>query len=208
MSSKSDIAPTDRSDVQPDNSKPIEIDASSEQIPGAQNSKPAAILVAVALSFQVFVEGVGLGSEVEIESGFQKAISLIINSSTISLALGAALIKAGFAKRQLIIILTCFTLIAPIGMVVGMASGGEMHPIINVLLLALSTGFYLYFACSEVISKEFHHGKDIVLKIIAILIGLAIILGLVFIEMGHSHGEMDVDDLCTKLQRQREIHGH
>ena len=69
LSSKTDIAPTDRSDVQPDNAKPIEIDASSEQIPGAQNSKPAAILVAVALSFQVFVEGVGLGSEVEIESG-------------------------------------------------------------------------------------------------------------------------------------------
>jgi zinc transporter ZupT len=156
----------------------------------------------------VLVEAVGFGALTEIESATQVIIGQLINASTISLALGAALIKAGFAKRQLIIILTCFTLIAPIGMVIGMASGGEMHPVINVVLLALSTGFYLYFACSEVISKEFHHGKDIVLKIIVILIGLAIILGLVFIEMGHSHGEMDVDDLCTKLQRQREIHGH
>jgi len=37
LSSKADIAPisnTDRSDVQPDNTKPIEVDASSEQIEG------------------------------------------------------------------------------------------------------------------------------------------------------------------------------
>ena len=94
-------------------------------------------------------------------------------------------------------------------MIIGMAAGSEMPALVDVILLSLSTGFYLYFACSEVISKEFHHAESIVAKIIAILVGFGIILGLVFIEMGHSHGsDMDVDDLCTKLQRQKEIHGH
>ena len=151
------------------------------------NTKPAAVLAMTGLAFQVFVEAIGFGTLAEVDSVSQLFSGLLINACTISVALGSALIKAGFNKRQLIIILTCFTLIAPIGMIIGMAAGSEMPAPVNVVLLALTTGFYLYFSCAEVISKEFKDGQNAMGKIIAMVIGLLIILGLVFIESAHAH---------------------
>ena len=90
--------------------------------------------------------------------------------------------------------LTIFTLVAPIGMTIGWATGKELPALVNVILLALTSGMYLYFACSEVIVKEFHNGKDVVIKIVAILLAVAIILGLVFIESAHSHGTETIQD--------------
>ena len=201
MSSKANIEPvptSDRSGVAAeDNNTAVEVaKATGEDIEGPMNSKPAAILVAVALSFQVFVEGVGLGSETEIEDGFKKAISLLINVTTVSLSLGSAFTKANFTTRQMLIGLTLFTLVAPIALLIGMGlfdedpDEGGMHTIINVLLLSTATGMYIYFACSEVLQKEFHDhpgAMGVVSRVIAMLIGVLIILGLVFIESGHSH---------------------
>jgi len=165
------------------------------------NSKAAVILVAVALAGQVLKEGAGLGGESEIESGYQVGASLLINVSTISLALGSAFNRSEFSTRQMVIGLTIFTLVAPIAMIIGMTAG-ELHPIFNVVLLSLTTGIYLYFACSEVFVKEFSSGSGAgtVPKIIAIIIGVLIILGLVFIESGHSHGaETVVADMCMSM---------
>ena len=188
MSSKADIAPvpsSDRSEVTADKSGAVEVEA-AEQIKGAMNSKPAAILVGVALSFQAFVEGVGLGGETSIHSGFQVAISLLINSTTISLALGSAFTKANFSTRQVLIGLTCFTLVAPIAILIGLGLGEEgMHTVINVVLLSLATGMYIYFSCAEVLQKEFHEKEGALGRVIAMLLGILIILGLVFIEHGH-----------------------
>ena len=59
--------------------KPLEIETpktdaakvdASQKTTAVCNSKPVAIVVAVALAFQVFVEGVGLGGETEMDSGY------------------------------------------------------------------------------------------------------------------------------------------
>ena len=97
-----------------------------------------------------------MGGGTEIESGYQTAFSLLINSSTISLALGSAFTKADFSIRQILLGLTLFTLVAPIAILIGLGLGEDgMHALVNVTLLALSTGMYLYYACSEVFVKEF-----------------------------------------------------
>ena len=174
------------------------------------NSKAAVICVAVALAGQVLKEGAGLGGESEIESGYQVGSSLLINVTTISLALGSAFNRSEFTTRQIIVGLTIFTLVAPIALIIGM-SVGELHPIVNVVLLSLTTGIYLYFACSEVFVKEFSHGSgaSAVAKIIAIIIGVLIILGLVFIESGHSHGaESVVADMCMSMVDDHDDHDH
>lgn len=152
-----------------------------------KNTKAAAILVTVGLAFQVFKEAIGLGAFNEpVDSVLQLVSGLLINVITISLALGSALIKAGFNRRQLLIILTIFTLIAPIAMIIGMAVG-ELSAPVNVVLLAFATGFYIYFSCAEVIAKEFADGQNSMQKIAAMVLGLIIILGLVFIESAHAH---------------------
>ena len=140
------------------------------------------------------------------------AVSLIINSSTISLALGSAFTKAEFTTKQTLVGLTCFTLVAPIAILIGKATVDEdhpedsgLHPIINVILLSTATGMYLYHACSEVLVKEFADKGGVWFKIPAILVGLVIILGLVFIESGHDHGgNEDLEEICLNL----DDHGH
>lgn len=63
------------------------------------NSKASAIIVTVALGFQVLVEAVGLGAMDELDSVSSATFGLLINSITISLALGSALTRARFVRR-------------------------------------------------------------------------------------------------------------
>ena len=73
-------------------------------------------------------------------------------------------------------------------MIIGMSTGKEFHPLINVILLALASGLYIYFSCSEVISKEFHDGKNIIAKIICLLVATGIIIVLLYLPTSHGHG--------------------
>ena len=191
--------------------KPLEIEsqktsASKVHVEGAAtggvwNSKPAAIVVGVGLGFQVLVEGCGLGSGDDFENGAQMAVSLLINSTTISLALGSAFTKADFSTRQVLIGLGVFACVAPIAIIIGMAAESGLPTLMNVILLSLTTGIYIYFSCSEVFVKEFQTNENVVLKIVAITLGLIIILGLVFIESGHDHGgpNEEMAELCASM---------
>lgn len=125
--------------------------------------------------------------------------------ATISLSLGSAFTKAGWTTRQVLLGLTIFTFIGPLALIIGMAAESALPAIWNVILLSLATGIYIYFACSEVFVKEFANGEAVLGKIIAITIGVLIILGLVFIESGHDHGNENVlAEVCGAISE----HGH
>ena len=79
-------------------------------------------------------------------------------------------------------------MVAPIAILIGLGLDDGMHALVNVILLSLTTGIYLYYACSEVMVKELQDKGGVLMKLMAIVLGIIIILGLVFIESGHDHG--------------------
>ena len=80
-----------------------------------------------------------------------------------------------------------FSVIAPIGIVIGM-SIAESNKLIDVVFLGLSGGTFIYVACSEIIVAEFDKGKYQWLKMILVFVGGLIITVLWFFGE-HNHGD-------------------
>ena len=123
----------------------------------------------------------------------------MLHEITAAIALGTALSKSGFTLRQMVIILSLFTLLTPAGIIIGMAINEAANAIVDIVFMAISIGTFLYVACGEVIVNEFGNRKNLWAKLIAMLVAGLITCGLWFIESeNHTHGpEIDWDELCA-----------
>jgi zinc transporter 1/2/3 len=72
-------------------------------------------------------------------------------------------------------LIVLFSLFTPIGITLGILVNGQ-SPIVEGLFLALSTGTFIYVACSEVIVEEFAITKYKYIKYIVYILG-AIFVG-------------------------------
>ena len=80
-----------------------------------------------------------------------------------------------------------FSLTTPIGIIIGMQIS-ESNVLIDVTMLGLSGGTFIYVACSEIIVAEFDKGRYQWLKMILVFIGGIIIAALWFLGPCHHHG--------------------
>jgi len=95
--------------------------------------------------------------------------------------LGLSFYKSGTDKPsfiRMIILFSCFT---PAGILLGIILSGDSN-IIQGVFLALSTGTFIYIACSEVIVEEFAITRYKYSKFFAYLVGGTFIAGLAVIE--------------------------
>lgn len=87
--------------------------------------------------------------------------------------------------REIAIFLLIFSIIAPIGIGIGM-SIADSNKIVDVVFLGISGGTFIYVACSEIIVNEFAHGKYNWVKSLLVFLGGLIITCLWFFGE-HSH---------------------
>lgn len=79
-----------------------------------------------------------------------------------------------------------FALSASIGVAIGLilTESGEL---VSSILLAISTGTFVYVSCTEIIQSEFGRGYKEWLQFVFVCLGGAFTIGLWFIG-GHDHG--------------------
>jgi zinc transporter ZupT len=121
-----------------------------------------------------------------------------VHEATASIALGTALAKTGFTTCQMAVLLTMFTFLTPTGIIIGMIIHKQANPLVEVTLMAISTGTFIYVACGEVIINEFKNGENLFEKMIAMFMAGLITIGLWFIESeNHTHGPgLDFEGIC------------
>lgn len=159
-------------------------DASSKAA-GVSVSKTAAIILVLALGAHAFFEGIAFGLQTSIESAGQLAAGILIHKSAAAVSLGGAFANTGYTLKEIILFLTIFSIIAPIGIIIGMSISNS-DKIIDVVFLSLSGGTFIYVACSEIIVAEFEKGNKQWLKMILVFVGGLIITLLWFFDE-HSH---------------------
>jgi solute carrier family 39 (zinc transporter), member 1/2/3 len=125
-----------------------------------------------------------------IEQAGQLAAGILIHMSAEAISLGGAFARSGYKTKEIIVLLLVFSVITPIGTIIGMQIA-ESDKLIDTIFLSISGGTFIYVACSEIIVHEFDRGNRQWLKTILVLLGGAVISCLWFIE--HSHAEEGED---------------
>ena len=166
-------------------------------------------MLVVAISFHAIFEGIAFGLLNEIETAWQLGIGIMLHEVTAAIALGTSLSKTGFTLKQMLVILSLFTLLTPIGIIVGMVINNATNAIVDVIFMAISIGTFLYVACGEVIVNEFSNGKNLWAKLIAMALAGVVTCLLWFIESeNHTHGpEVNWAEVCEGIV-ETPIHTH
>jgi zinc transporter ZupT len=83
--------------------------------------------------------------------------------------------------KQVFKFLSIFASATPLGTVIGILLSG-MSDIINIVFMSIAGGSFIYVSCSELIVEEFSLPGNRWLKLLAFLLGAALIGGLLAIE--------------------------
>lgn len=147
-------------------------------------------ILLVALGFHGFFEGLALGLQGNLQGTLFLFVAIIAHKWAESLTLGISFVKANAPKKSIIIMCSVFSIIGPLGIVVGILLSTKGGEVVEGIFLGLSTGTFLYVACSEVIVEEFAVSKYKIPKFILYIIGgvfTAFLAVLEHLQGGHEH---------------------
>ena len=108
--------------------------------------------------------------------------SIALHQPAESLALVVALLRAGLRGPKLLRLLLLFTAMGPLGCVAGLGLHARFGKLfggaLDGALIALTAGTFVYVGATEVVPEEFEDGGASRAKVLALLLGVATILGL------------------------------
>ena len=136
----------------------------------------------IALSVHSVFEGLALGLQLNEAQVINIVIAILVHKGAAGSSLGISLVKTFPTNfrlcRQMIVI---FSLATPLGVLIGMAiaNAGDIY---DIIFSSIAAGSFVYIACSEVIVEEFSIPGNRWLKLLAFLVGAAIITCLWFLD--------------------------
>ena len=141
-------------------------------------------ILMIALSVHSIFEGMALGLSKNETDVINMMIAILIHKGAAGSSLGISLVKTFPNDFRLCrwLVFT-FSIATPFGVVLGIALAGA-DDIYEVVFNSIAAGTFLYIACSEVIMHEFSAVGNRYWKLLAFLIGAAIITVLFFIPEG------------------------
>lgn len=110
------------------------------------------------------------------------------------MALTTRYLRAGYSVRRLMWWLAPFTLVSPVSVLIGMAISNAASPVVDLILLSLGAGVFVYIGATEVICEEFEHlhvppGHSAVAvkmrKFVAVAAGVLVIFPVIFVPHEH-----------------------
>ena len=147
----------------------------------AQTSGSAAMLLG-ALSIHSMLETMALAVARSKSAAALLAGSIALHQPAESLALVVALLRAGLRGPKLLRLLLLFTAMGPLGCVAGLGLHARFGKLfggaLDGALIALTAGTFVYVGATEVVPEEFEDGGASKAKVLALLLGVATILGL------------------------------
>lgn len=130
----------------------------------ADTSYIVAYLLVLALSFHSLFEGISLGTQSKMATTVSLFIAIISHAPLAGFALGVSLVKSKAAIKMALSCLFLFTIMTPIGFVLGLilsyALTGDTLTLVSCLFQAFSAGTFLFVATIEILPVEFAGAKD------------------------------------------------
>lgn len=142
----------------------------------------SAFIMLLSLSIHGLFECLALGIQTNYKNSLFLFIALMIHKWAEAFAIGILFVKAKFTKKFYYLIILLFALIGPIGVSIGIVLSATASETIEGIFLSISTGTFLYVACSEVIIEEFSEPEKRYCKFSLYLIGCICAAGLTLLE--------------------------
>ena len=141
------------------------------------------LLTVLALSFHAIFEGLAVGLEPSLSSVVYLAAAIATHKLVIAFCVGMELYVAGTSSKTILGYLSVFSMVTPLGIVVGLALGHFKNDSENLgpvptILQGMAAGTLLYVVFFEVLARERANEKSGLLQLAAILVGFMLMLGL------------------------------
>ena len=139
-------------------------------------------ILMIALSVHSIFEGLALGLQTTEKDVMNMVIAILIHKGAAGSSLGISLVKTfpdNFSLCRWLVF--TFAMATPLGVVIGMlvVNAGDIY---DVVFSSLAAGSFVYIACTEVIVEEFSIPGNRYWKLLAFLLGAAIITLLWFLD--------------------------
>lgn len=138
-----------------------------------------------ALSAHSIFEGLALGLQEEGDKVLSLFIGVVIHETLVAVALGVSMAKISFLFRDAAKVAMLVSAMIPIGIVIGMAIQSAQNlasSITSALLQGIAGGTFLFVTFFEILGKELEDKHDRLLKVLFLVLGYAVLAGLVFLK--------------------------
>ena len=147
-----------------------------------KKKKLSAFILLLSLSIHGLFECLALGIQTVYKKTLFLFIALMIHKWAEAFALGILFVKAKFSKKFFYLIIILFSIVGPVGVGIGIVLAETAGELVEGIFLSISTGTFLYVACSEVIIEEFSTPEKRYIKFCLYLVGCVFAAGLSLLE--------------------------
>ena len=147
-----------------------------------KKKKLSAFILLLSLSIHGLFECLALGIQTVYKKTLFLFIALMIHIWAEAFALGILFVKAKFSKKFFYLIIILFSIVGPVGVGIGIVLAETAGELVEGIFLSISTGTFLYVACSEVIIEEFSTPEKRYIKFGLYLVGCVFAAGLSLLE--------------------------
>lgn len=131
-------------------------------------------MLALVLSIHSLIAGSVLGLEDTLVESFAIFVAIFAHKSAAAFALGISLQRADLTTKRFIYIILFFSLMTPIGIILGTYFSGSIDAILESIFDALAAGTFLYVAIVEIMEEVFEKPKDLWIKFFFIVLGFGL----------------------------------
>ena len=150
--------------------------ATTKNIPLKRNIYP--FLLCFILSIHSIIAGMALGLETTLLSASAIFIAIIAHKGAAAFALGVTLKENGFSTKGHLFTIAFFSLMTPLGVILGtlfsQTMSGSNHAGLEALFDSLAAGTFLYIAIVDIIDDVFKQQSDSWRKVFLIITGFAL----------------------------------
>lgn len=153
--------------------------AGDEGVGNSDSSRGAyPFILCVILSVHSIIAGVSLGLEDSLATATAILIAILAHKGAASFALGVSLQQGGFAMRRHVMVIAFFSLMTPLGVILGTGFAATLSDqsavAFEALFDALAAGTFLYVAAVDILEEVFEKTSDRWSKVLLIHVGFAL----------------------------------
>ncbi|NXK90379.1 S39A3 protein, partial [Formicarius rufipectus] len=154
-------------------------------IPELSRSGPLRLLWLVfALCTHSIFEGLALGLQEDGSKVISLFLGVAIHETLVAVALGISMAKAVLPLREAAKLALAVSLMIPLGISIGMGIESTQSTASNfasLLLQGMASGIFLFITFFEILAKELEDKSQRLLKVLCLVLGYAVLAGLVLI---------------------------
>ena len=108
-----------------------------------------------ALGFHAIFEGISIGASNEYKILITLLIGLLADKWAEGLSLGITLVKSNIKFKNYLIMIIIFSLMSPIGILIGLLATLSESKIIEAIFLGMTSGTFIYISICDILIEEF-----------------------------------------------------